>query len=161
MNLENLTIRKAYKQDCEEMIQLIKELAVYEKAGDQVEVTAEQLKMDGFSASPKFHVIVAEYEQEIIGISFYYFKYSTWKGECLYLEDLVVKQSQRRKGIGKLLFEETIKEAHRAKVKRMEWQVLDWNEPAINFYKKYPTELDEEWINCRFYEKNLDLLTKK
>jgi len=89
-------------------------------------------------------------------MAFYYYKYSTWKGSCLYLEDLVVREAFRKEGVGSKLFEAIIRVAKLKKVKRMEWQVLDWNEPAINFYNKYNAELDPEWINGRFYEKDLE-----
>ncbi|HCY46448.1 MAG TPA: GNAT family N-acetyltransferase [Flavobacteriales bacterium] len=154
--MNNIEIREARVEDCDSMVDLITELAIYEKAEKEMEMTAVQLERDGFGENPLFHVIVAEKEAEIIGMAFYYYKYSTWKGSCLYLEDLVVREASRKDGVGSKLFEAVIRVAKLKKVKRMEWQVLDWNEPAINFYNKYNAELDPEWINGRFYEKDLE-----
>jgi len=149
----NLTIREAKKEDMPGVLDLIKELAIYEKEPDAVVVTVNELVKDGFGENPQFYVIVADN-------FFYYFKYSTWKGRCLYLEDLVVKQKARRDGVGTKLFEQLMKVAHDEKVKRMEWQVLDWNEPAINFYKKYPTSFETNWENCQFFEEDLQAFFK-
>lgn len=151
----NIELRDARIEDCRSIVDLIIELAVYEKSENEVEITSAQLEKDGFGKRPLFHAVVAEKEAEIIGMAFYYYKYSTWKGGCLYLEDLVVREAYRKEGVGSKLFEAVIRVAQLKKVKRMEWQVLDWNEPAINFYKKYNAELDPEWINGRFYEKDL------
>lgn len=140
-------IRKANKEDLPQVLDLIKELAIYEKAGHEVTITIEQLEKDGFGEHPLYWIILAENESGIVGMSFYYIRYSTWKGRCLYLEDIVVKEAYRGHKIGKQLFEETIKAAKEMGAKLMTWQVLDWNEPAINFYKKFNAELDEEWIN--------------
>ncbi len=153
--MNKVDIRKAKKEDCAAMVSLITELAIYEKAGEQVEVTVGELERDGFGESPQFHVIMAELNGQVIGMSFYYYKYSTWKGCCLYLEDIIIKEEFRKIGVGSQLFEATIQVAKKEKVKRMEWQVLDWNEPAIQFYKKYNAELDKEWLNGRFYEEDL------
>jgi len=158
MNTDNINIRKAYEHDCEEILQLIIELAVYEKAADQVELTLEQLKRDGFGANPLFQAQVAEIDNKIIGIALYYYKYSTWKGKCLFLEDLVIKEQYRRFGIGSKLFQKIINISKNEGVKRMEWQVLDWNSPAIKFYKKYNAELETEWLNGRLYETDLKKL---
>ena len=154
--MNNIEIREARAEDCDSMVDLITELAIYEKAEKEMEITTVQLERDGFGQSPLFHAVVAEKEAEIIGMAFYYYKYSTWKGSCLYLEDLVVREAFRKEGVGSKLFEAIIRVAKLKKVKRMEWQVLDWNEPAINFYNKYNAELDPEWINGRFYEKDLE-----
>lgn len=143
----DIKIRKATKTDLPAVLDLVKELAVYEKAGHEVTITLKELENDGFGEHPLYWIILAEHNGEIIGMSFYYIRYSTWKGRCLYLEDLVVKEAYRGKKIGKLLFEETIKAAKAMNAKLMTWQVLDWNEPAINFYKKFNAELDDEWIN--------------
>lgn len=142
-----INTRKAEKSDLPAVIDLIKELASYEKASHEVKITLEELEQDGFGNHPLYWIILAEINQNIVGMSFYYIRYSTWTGKNIYLEDIVVKEEYRGKGIGKLLFEETIKEAKRLKVRQMIWQVLDWNEPAINFYKKFNAELDDEWIN--------------
>jgi GNAT superfamily N-acetyltransferase len=128
---------------------LIKELALYEKAPDEVITSEEQMHEDGFGENPIFKFIVAEVNKEIVGMALYYWKYSTWKGKGIYLDDIIVTENHRRKGIGKLLMDEIIKIAAREKANKLEWQVLDWNEPAINFYKKYNVEFDGEWINCK------------
>lgn len=143
----DFTIRKATKKDLPEVLALVTELAIYEKAGHEVTITLEELEKDGFGDNPLYWIILAENENGILGMSFYYIRYSTWKGRCLYLEDIVVKEEYRGQKIGKVLFEETIKAAKAMNAKLMTWQVLDWNEPAINFYKKFNAELDGEWIN--------------
>lgn len=143
-----IQIRKGEKKDLAAVLGLIKELAVYEKALDQVANTVERMEADGFGEHPVYGFIVAEEDGNVIGTSIYYYRYSTWKGKRLYLEDLVVTESRRGDGAGKLLFEETLNIAKKTNCTGMMWQVLDWNEPAINFYKKYNTNFDEEWINC-------------
>lgn len=140
-------IRTATKEDLPQVLELVKELALYEKASEEVTITLEELEKDGFGEHPLYWIILAENETGILGMSFYYIRYSTWKGRCLYLEDIVVKEEYRGQKIGKVLFEETIKAAKAMGAKLMTWQVLDWNEPAINFYKKFNAELDGEWIN--------------
>lgn len=143
----DFTIRSAKKEDLSAVLSLIKELALYEKEPQEVTITLEELEQDGFGDHPLYWIILAENESGILGMSFYYIRYSTWKGKCLYLEDIVVREEIRGQGIGKVLFEETIKKAKDMHAKLMTWQVLDWNEPAINFYKKFNAELDNEWIN--------------
>jgi GNAT superfamily N-acetyltransferase len=143
----DFNIRKASKNDLPEVLNLVKELAIYENAPEEVTIKLKDLEKDGFGDNPLFWIILAENSKEIIGMSFYFIRYSTWKGKCLYLEDLVVKEEYRGKKIGEALFEATIKTAKEINAKQMNWQVLDWNEPAINFYKKFDAELDEEWIN--------------
>jgi len=150
----NFSIRNATKNDLPSVLELVKELALYENAPDEVTITIEDLEKDGFGKHPLYWIILAENEKEIIGISFYYIRYSTWKGKCLYLEDIVVKEEYRGQKVGKLLFEETIKAAKEMNAKLMNWQVLDWNEPAINFYKKFNAELDGEWINGKLRLEN-------
>ena len=143
----DINIREATKKDLSEVLALVKELALYEKAPDEVTISLQDLETDGFGDNPLYWIILAENETGILGMSFYYIRYSTWKGKCLYLEDLVVKEEFRRHQIGQLLFEKTIEAAKAMNAKLMTWQVLDWNEPAINFYKKFRAELDLEWIN--------------
>ena len=143
----DFNIRKASKNDLPEVLKLVKELAIYENASEEVTIKLEDLEKDGFGENPLFWIILAENSEGIIGMSFYFIRYSTWKGKCLYLEDLVVKEEYRGKKIGEALFEATLKTAKEMNAKQMNWQVLDWNEPAINFYKKFDAELDEEWIN--------------
>lgn len=150
-----ISIRKGNKNDISYALALVKELADYEKAPQEVEVTMEEMTAWGFGADKQFDFFVAEQNNIIVGMALFYYKYSTWKGKCLFLEDIIVTQSQRGNGIGKLLFEQVAKVAKEEKVRRMEWQVLDWNEPAIGFYKKYQTLFDGEWINCKLTEKQL------
>ncbi|KQT21627.1 GNAT family acetyltransferase [Chryseobacterium sp. Leaf405] len=140
-------IRKAVEQDCAPMLELIKELADYEKALHEVTLTLEQFVEDGFGKSPVWGAFVAEFDGEIVGISLYYDRYSTWKGRRLYLEDLVVTEKLRGKQIGKDLFEATIEYGKSNEYSGMVFQVLNWNEPAINFYKKYSSKFDNEWYN--------------
>jgi GNAT superfamily N-acetyltransferase len=147
--MQNLIIRIGEKRDMAGAWALVKELAVYEKAGDEVETTVQSMEEDGFSPNKIFDLFVAELNGQIVGIALYYIKYSTWKGRCIYLDDIVVTQSLRGKGIGKLLFDEVIKVAKAQNVRRLEWQVLNWNEPAIRFYEKYQSQFDDEWINCK------------
>ncbi len=134
---------------------LIKELATYEKATNEVDVDVKTLETDGFGAEKIFDCVVAELNTEVVGFALYYTKYSTWKGKCLFLEDFIVKESFRGQGIGKLLFEAVIAVAKARKVKRMEWQVLEWNQPAINFYQKYNANLDPEWLNGKLVYEQL------
>lgn len=140
-------IRKSRPEDMHKVFDLIKELAIYEKSENEVINTPEQLIIDGFGPTKIFDCIVAEIQDEVIGFALYYTSYSTWKGSCLYLEDFLVTEKARGKGIGKLLFDEILSIAKHKKVGRFEWQVLDWNEPALNFYRKYNSVLDSAWIN--------------
>lgn len=142
-----ITVREAVPSDMEAVWNLIRELAIYEKAEHEFINTVYQLTKDGFGPNEVFDCIVAEVGSQVIGFALYYTSYSTWKGKCLYLEDFLVTEAWRGKGIGKLLFDRVFQEAKDRNVGRFEWQVLDWNEPAINFYKKYDAILDEEWLN--------------
>ncbi len=156
----DITLRKAEIEDVPEIVNMIKELAHYERAPHEVTITAEDLEKDGFGDNPVFEVILALCDGLPAGMAFYYYSYSTWKGKCLYLEDIIVKEQYRGNKIGKALFEAVIGKAKETKAKRMHWQVLDWNEPAINFYKKYDVVLDNTWINGKLTEqqlKNLDV----
>jgi GNAT superfamily N-acetyltransferase len=148
----NIKIRKAIASDCEQMMELIRELALFERAPDEVTVTLEHFIETGFGPKPVWYAIVAvesgKGPEKIIGISLYYMRYSTWKGLRLYLEDLIVTESYRGKGIGKKLFDETIAEAGRLGVSGIMWQVLDWNQSAIDFYKRYGADVSSEWLNC-------------
>lgn len=144
----NIFIRKAKKEDCAQMMNLIKELAEYEKAPDEVTVSIEEFEDSGFGENPVWKAFVAESGDEIIGISLFYIRYSTWKGRRLYLEDLIVTEKMRGTGIGKKLFDETIDYGKSQNYHGMVWQVLDWNEPAIDFYKKYNAKFDGEWLNA-------------
>ena len=147
-----IKIRKAKAADCASMLELVRELATFEKAPDEVTVTLEHFIETGFGKNPVWCALVAvkvvNGEEKIIGISLWYMRYSTWKGLRLYLEDLIVTEVYRGRGIGKMLFDETIEEARKLGVSGMMWQVLDWNQPAIDFYKKYGVEISREWLNC-------------
>ena len=182
----NINIRRAEKQDCRAMMQLIHELALYEKAPEQVTVPFDHFVESGFGEKPVWWAFVAtvpvneatiagdenipareieteeqmsgadqlqvtteeyQHNEQVVGFALYYIRYSTWKGQRLYLEDLLVTEHMRGKGIGHLLFNRLIEECKDKKFSGMMWQVLDWNEPAINFYKKYNANLDGEWIN--------------
>ena len=142
-----LTIRKANSADCPAMMGLIKELARFEKAPDAVTVSLADFVDAGFGEHPVWEAYVADKDDQIVGMSLFYKRYSTWKGLRLYLEDLIVTESERGSGIGKLLLDQTIAHAQTHKYTGMMWQVLDWNEQAINFYKKYPSHFDGEWVN--------------
>ncbi len=144
-----ISLRQATKQDLPEVLSMIKELALYEKAPQEVTVTLEELERDGFSERPLFEVILACHENQILGMAFYFFSYSTWKGRCIYLEDIIVKEQFRGQKIGLKLFEAVIKKSKSYSARRMQWQVLNWNEPAINFYKKLNAQFDPSWINCK------------
>mgnify|MGYP001242129743 CR=1 FL=1 len=144
-----MTIRRALPQDVPAMHDLIQELATYERAPNEFVLSVEQLHDDGFSGQPSYIAWVAVHEGEVIGMSLCYEKYSTWKGRSLYLEDLIVTESKRGLGAGKLLFDESLEFAKRYKYGRFEWQVLDWNQSAIDFYKRNGAELHGDWINCR------------
>jgi GNAT superfamily N-acetyltransferase len=145
----SIIIRKAVMEDCARMLELIKELAAYEKEPDAVTVDFNHFVESGFGEKPVWFSYVAEVDGKVEGFALWYIRYSTWKGQRLYLEDLIVTDKMRGKGIGKLLFDRLIEEAKEKKYSGMMWQVLDWNEPAINFYKKYPdVKFDGEWINC-------------
>lgn len=143
-----MTVRKGTKEDLPEVFKLIKELADYEKASHEVEINLAQLEEDGFGEKPVYEFFMAENEKEVVGIALFYYRYSTWKGKAIYLEDLVVRSSERGQGYGKLLLDAIVHEAKRVDAKQVRWQVLDWNTPAINFYRKLGADLDNEWINC-------------
>jgi GNAT superfamily N-acetyltransferase len=144
-----LTIRKGTQTDLPQVYDLIKELALYERAPQEVTNTLSDMEQDGFGEKPIFGFFVAEEGGRIVGLALYYTAYSTWKGRMVYLEDLIVTESHRRSGIGRQLFGAVAQEAHKTKARRMSWQVLEWNEPAISFYQKINASLDAEWINCR------------
>ncbi len=143
----NIHIRRAERTDCKRLLELVQELADYEKAPQEVTVTLEHFEESGFGENPVWWAFVAEINGKVEGFALYYIRYSTWKGQCLYLEDFLVTEQLRGKGAGKLLFDRIIEEAKEKGFKRMVWQVLEWNEPAINFYKKYNATLDPEWVN--------------
>lgn len=141
-------VRTGIEEDLPRVLELVKELAAYEHALDKVSNTLHEMKEDGFGENPIFGFFVAEADNVIVGVSLFYYRYSTWKGRRLYLEDIVVTEKMRGQGIGKLLFETTLSHSLKMKCTGMMWQVLDWNEPAINFYRKYNATMDREWMNC-------------
>jgi GNAT superfamily N-acetyltransferase len=140
-------IRIAKKEDCPRLLELVHELALYEKAPQEVTVTLKEFEDAGFGEKPVWKAFVAEVDGIIVGFALYYIRYSTWKGCRMYLEDLVVTEAMRGKGIGRILFDQLIREAKDLGFSGMMWQVLDWNEPALNFYKKYEASIDAGWLN--------------
>lgn len=140
-----MNIRKATKNDMPQVLELIQELAVFEKEPDAVVVTVDDLVRDGFSENPLFQCFVAEVDGEIIGMALYYYRYSTWKGKTIHLEDLIVKESKRGTGAGFALYKEIIKQGKAENVRRIEWNVLDWNTPAIDFYEKSGAKVLDDW----------------
>jgi GNAT superfamily N-acetyltransferase len=143
-----VTIRDVRREDCPRLLELIQELAAYEKAPQEVTVTLEHFTDAGFGENPVWKAFAAVHEDTIIGFALYYIRYSTWKGCRMYLEDLLVSENWRGKGIGRLLFDKLIIEAREKQFNGIAWQVLEWNEPAINFYKKYEAQFDTEWWNA-------------
>lgn len=145
--MKEIQVRVARQEDCPRMMELIRELALFEKAPQEVTVTMEEFTEAGFGARPVYKAFVAETNGTVIGFALYYIRYSTWKGCRLYLEDLLITEEFRGRGVGSLLFDELIRECKRQGFNGMTWQVLDWNEPAIGFYRKYGAALDPEWLN--------------
>lgn len=141
-------IRRAKQEDCSRILELVHELAVYEKAPNEVTVTLEHFTESGFGKQPVWWAFVVEVDDIIQGFALYYIRFSTWKGQRMYLEDLLVTEEMRGRGLGKLLFDQLIIEAKEKGFTGIAWQVLEWNEPAINFYKKYQASFDGEWVNC-------------
>jgi RimJ/RimL family protein N-acetyltransferase len=156
MNDFNFKIRKAEKKDCQIILEFIFKLAKYEKAESEVKITLEDLQSSGFSNPPIFHALILEENIHPIGFALYYFRYSTWNGKNLYLEDLYIDKEQRGKGYGINVMYHLAELANIEKCGRFEWQVLDWNEASINFYKKIGAILDSEWINCRMNKKEIN-----
>ena len=144
----SVNIRRAVKSDCPRLMELVRELALFEKAPEQVVTSLEHFEESGFGQKPVWWAFVAEVNGNVEGFALYYVRYSTWKGQRLYLEDLIVTEAHRGTGLGKQLFERLILETKEQNYSGMVWQVLDWNEPAISFYKKYKASLDAGWINC-------------
>ena len=150
-----MIIREAQKEDMNDVLLLIKELAMFEKETNAVEVSVEDLQADGFGETPLFKCFVAEVDSKVQGMALFYPRYSTWKGPTVHLEDLVVREQMRSKGIGSALFAEVIKYGYNAGVKRIEWAVLDWNEPAITFYEKNGAKVLRDWDTAQMDEKGI------
>jgi GNAT superfamily N-acetyltransferase len=148
-------IRTAQKEDCPRLLELVHELALFERAPDEVTVSLQEFEDAGFGEKPVWKAFVAEADGSIVAFALYYVRYSTWKGRRLYLEDLIVTEAMRGKGLGKLLFEKVIKETMELGFSGMVWQVLDWNEPAINFYKKYEAVIEDGWLNAALSRERL------
>ena len=146
--MDTPVVRRAKIKDCPRILELVHELALYEKAPDEVTVTLDHFTESGFGNQPVWWAFVVEVNGDIQGFALYYIRFSTWKGQRMYLEDLLVTEEMRGKGLGKLLFDQLIIEAREKGFTGIAWQVLEWNKPAINFYKKYEASFDGEWVNC-------------
>ena len=142
-----MLIRRAQASDCARMMELVRELAHYERAPHEVTVDLDHFVESGFGPSPVWWAFVAEKEGQILGFALYYFRFSTWKGQKMYLEDILVTEEARGQGIGALLMQTLIAEAKEKQLAGITWQVLNWNEPAFNFYRKFEARFDEEWTN--------------
>lgn len=151
----DFNIRPATKADFPQVLELIKELAIFEKEPEAVEITVEDLENEGLEPNALFKCLIAENETEILGMALFYFRFSTWKGRSLHLEDLIVRKSYRGKGIGEALYKKVMEFAIDNKIKRVAWEVLDWNVDAINFYKKTGAKILDEWRVVHFREKEL------
>lgn len=150
-----INVRRGKPEDIPSVYALVRELAEYEKAPDAVTNTIERMTEYAFGKNPCYFLLVAEVDGEISGMAIYFIKYSTWKGKGIFLDDIVVSERYRRQGTGKLLFDEVIREAIRMDAHTMHWQVLDWNTPAIEFYKKYHCSFENEWIDCKLTRKQI------
>lgn len=146
--MAEITIRPGKKADLPRVLELVRELAEFERAAQEVSNTVEAMEKDGFGTNPVFGFFVAESDKHIVGLSLFYYRYSTWKGKRIYLEDIIVTEQERGRGIGKLLFERTMQKTVEDGCSGMTWQALNWNEPALGFYRKYNSKLDDEWITC-------------
>ncbi len=159
--MNEVTIRSGRKTDLPRVLELIRELAEFEHALHEVINTVALMEKDGHGPHPVYGFFVAENDNGIAGLALYYWRYSTWKGKRLYLEDIIVTEKERGNGIGKKLFDRTMEKALEEDCSGMMWQVLDWNEPAIKFYKKYGAKLDREWINCSLEADQIQKLLMK
>jgi len=156
-----MNIRKGNPEDMKSVLGLIQELAIFEKEPEAVVITEEDLVRDGFGEKPLFHVFVAEVEEEIVGIALYYYRYSTWKGKTIHLEDLIVKEKMRGTGLGSALYAEIMKQGKRDHVRRVEWNVLDWNTPAVNFYKNSGAKILDGWQVVQMDEAGINSFLEK
>ncbi len=154
-----MVIRKGEKKDMPYVLELIKELAVFENEPDAVVVTVDELVRDGFGPDPLFYTFVAENEGEIIGMALFYYRYSTWKGKTVHLEDLIVKESHRGTGAGSALYKEVIKFAKQEGIRRVEWAVLNWNQHAIDFYERSGATIFQDWLTVQMNEEGITKFT--
>lgn len=143
-----MNIRPALASDCPRMLELVRELAAYEHAPDEVTISMQHFTESGFGPTPAWWAIVAEADGQVVGFALWYIRFSTWKGQRMYLEDIIVTEAWRGKGIGSMLMDELLRIAREKNFVGISWQVLDWNEPAINFYKRYNAIFDGEWLNA-------------
>lgn len=155
--LMKILVRKGEKKDIPHVLELVKELAVYERAPNEVITNVEQMERDGFGKNSIYNFHVAELDGKIIGMALYYTAYSTWKGRYIYLDDLIVTEKHRRSGAGKLLFDAVLTTAKKNGANQLRWHVLEWNTPAINFYKKYDASLDPEWITGKLSREQIEI----
>jgi len=153
--MDNLIIRKGKKEDLPAVLGLIRELALFEKAPEQVTNTLAAMEADGFGEKPVFELHVAEWNGEVVGMALYFVKYSTWKGKGLYLDDLVVTEKHRGKGIGTKLLRAYLTVAQEMRARQAHWQVLDWNTPAIDLYRKMGASIEGEWLDCKLTEEQI------
>ena len=161
-----MNIRKGNPEDMESVLGLIQELAIFEKEPEAVVITVDDLVRDGFGEKPLFHVFVAEIEdessnKEIVGIALYYYRYSTWKGKTIHLEDLIVKEKMRGTGLGSALYAEIMRQGKKDNVRRVEWNVLDWNTPAVKFYENSGAKILEEWRVVQMDEAGVNSFLEK
>ncbi|WP_428231173.1 N-acetyltransferase family protein [Flavobacterium sp.] len=156
-----MNIRKGNPEDMESVLGLIQELAIFEKEPEAVVITVDDLVRDGFGENPLFHVFVAEVEEEIVGIALYYYRYSTWKGKTIHLEDLIVKDKMRGTGLGSALYAEIMKQGKKDNVRRIDWNVLDWNTPAVKFYENSGAKILEEWRVVQMDEAGINSFLEK
>ena len=158
--MPNFLIRKATPADMPSVLELITELAIFEREPEAVVVTVADLQHDGFGVHPLFHAFVAEVAGEIVGMALYYYRYSTWKGKTIHLEDLIVTEKMRGTGLGMALYTEIIRQGKRDNVRRIEWNVLDWNTPAIDFYEKSGARVLTDWRVAQMDERGIDNFLK-
>jgi GNAT superfamily N-acetyltransferase len=156
-----MNIRKGNPDDMKAVLGLIQELAIFEKEPEAVVITEADLVRDGFGEKPLFHVFVAELEKEIVGIALYYYRYSTWKGKTIHLEDLIVKEKMRGTGLGSALYAEIMKQGKRDNVRRVEWNVLDWNTPAVKFYENSGAKILDGWQVVQMDEAGINSFLEK